>query len=133
MMRALVVACWVLALVGFADAAWAAEEKPKNAECPFLELNGVAMLDDRTAILDMSTRVNAAPQNRRWFKVTFRSNCKRLRNSHFFTLEGVGCPRRDHVVVFSRRPNPSDEDADRCTIDTAEEIPVQAEGAAPQP
>lgn len=131
MMRALVLCGWVLALVGFAGAAWAAEEKPKNAECPFLELNGVAMLDDRTAILDISTRVNAAPQNRRWFKVTFRSNCKRLRNSHFFTLEGVGCPRRGHVVVFSRRPNASDEDTDRCTIEAAEEVPVQA--TAPQP
>jgi hypothetical protein len=120
-------------LAGFVDAALAAEEKPKNPECPFLELNGVSMLDDRTAILDMSTRVDAAPQNRRWFKVTFRSNCKRLRNSHFFTLEGVGCPRRGHVVVFSRRPFASDEDTDQCTIDTAEEIPVQVGGAAPQP
>jgi hypothetical protein len=131
MMRALVLCGWVLALAGFAVAARAAEEKAKNPECPFLELNGVSMIDDRTAILDMSTRVDAAPQNRRWFKVTFRSNCKWLRNSHFFTLEGVGCPRRGHVVVFSRRPSASDEDTDRCTIDSAEEIPVRV-GAAPQ-
>ena len=133
MVRALVLSCWPLALAGFVVSAWAADEVPKNPECPFLELNGVSMIDDRTAILDMSTRVNAAPQNRRWFKVTFRSNCKRLRDSHFFTIEGAGCPRRGHIVVFSRRPNASDEDTDRCTIESAEEVPVRAEGATSQP
>ncbi len=129
MKRALALYCLTLvaAVVAAADPPPpTTEEKPKNPDCAFLELNGVAVLDDRTAILDMSTRVKAAPQNRRWFKVTFVSSCRRLKGSHFFTLESAGCPRRGDVIVFKRRPNASEEDTDRCTIDQSEEIPVQA-------
>lgn len=129
MARALMLSC-LLFVVAAGGARGAEEPAKKNPDCPFLELNGISVIDDRTAILDMSTRVNAAPQNRRWFKVTFRSNCRRLKGSHFFTLESAGCPRRGDVVVFSRRPFADEDETDRCTIETAEEIPVQV---TPQP
>jgi hypothetical protein len=126
MKHALIFYCMTLAAAGvaIADTPPAAEEKPKNPSCLSLQLNAVGMIDDRTAILEMSANLNST-ESRRRFKVTFTSNCKRLAKSHFFHLKSTGCPRRGDVVVFSRRPNPSEDDIDQCTIKEAEEIPVQ--------
>lgn len=127
MKRALIFYCMALATVGIvsADTPPAAEEKAKNPDCAFLQLNGVAALDERSAILEMSANLNS-PKSRRWFKVTFVSNCRRLKGSHFFHLRSAGCPRHGDVIVFSRRPNASEDDHDWCTIDQSEEVPVQA-------
>jgi hypothetical protein len=107
-----------------------AEERAKNPDCSFLQLNGVSVIDERSAILEMSANLNS-PKSRRWFKAMFRSNCRRLNGSHFFTLRSAGCPRRGDVIVFSRRPNASEDDQDECTIDQVEEVPVQAPPATP--
>lgn len=132
MRRALVFCCLSLAAAGTvsAESPPTAEEKAKNPDCAFLQLNGVSVIDERSAILEMSANLNA-PKNRRWFKATFTSNFRRLKGSHFFELMSAGCPRRGDVIVFSRRPNASEDDQDSCTIDQAEEVPVQAPPPTP--
>lgn len=123
MKRLLVLVCASLAAIS--GGARAEEDPAKRPNCEFYSFNGHAVLDDRTAVLEFSKRMYAPPENKLWFKVTFKNSCADLKRANFVNIETTGCPRPGDVLYFSHRPKPrKKEDYDSCMIDKVEQVPV---------